>query len=386
MRRFFLLFVFLIGNLYAYEHQTHLILQENFYNTNKEETQFSGNTEFEFETGNLTSKIDIAYLLNSKFDKRYIFINELFTRYEHNEYSFTWGRVVKYWGVMEGFNLADVFNQKNYLNDFFDKSKKIGSYTFLASRYFANNQLELGIRTYEQNQQMPQKNSPFALYPLEYNDELQLEKSRWRPTVHLNFNWSLEDSMDSEVKFIFQTGYDNKRYALPSEEKILSQHAYLANKYMLLFGNTLYGGINFKLEAAYTDVKNDVYMSDYMQASAGLEKGFTFDATTVSLFAEYYYYGYKSKKMKNVDISELYNNDLFLATKINMNNFMNSEFKAGLLYDLDNHEQVLKLDMSTRVNQNIFAMEFVKIQSAEEGLLSNFIDSTRVKLSITSIF
>jgi hypothetical protein len=157
---------------------------------------------------------------------------------------------------------------------------------------------------------------------------------------------------------------------------------------LLFLSNTLYKNTIFKCESAYTDVISDEKTSDYAQISFGMENNiYDIYELDLALFTEYYRYIYTQNKIQNVDISEIYNDDIFFALKLNVNDVRSSEIKAGILYDLQNAEKVLKLEVKSRVsNTFVLAVELLHTTPAEQTLLSATGEQTRVVFSIHHTF
>jgi hypothetical protein len=374
--------------VYGYDHQTELKVSQLSYSGFSNETLLSGYTKIGYKNELFTTNLNIEYLYSTKYDKRrYIMLNEAYLRKEYQAYTFSLGKMIKFWGEMEGYNIVDIFNRKNYLYDLFDKGKKRGAWAFSASKYINNNAIELTIKFHEENQKFANNSFPYYPLPTNYSSRLQLSDSKYQPTLYLSYNFSTDTYIESETKLIFSHGYDHKRYFIPLSETLLSQYAYRVNKYLLL-SNMLYDDVIIKVEAAYTDVTNDRQISDYYQFAFGGEKTFydLFD-TDLSFYAEYYRYGYEDKKLKNVDISEIYNNDIFLALKLNLNDTGSTEVKGGVLIDMGNHEKVIKVEAKSRIKDRfVINGELLRLYPKDNTLLSGLEGSTRATVGISYSF
>lgn len=379
-----------LSSVYGYEHKSDITISQVNYSDFSNETLLRGQTELKFENDIFTTKINLEYLYSSEYsERRYLYVNELYITKEYEEYRFSLGKIIKYWGELEGFNIADIFNQKNYLFDPFDKSAKLGSWAFLASKYLEDDVIEFGIKFYEEDQKYPDNLSPY--YPfgsMNYDDDLILSDSKYKPTFHLSYSFSTEELLESETKLIFQHGYDNKRYFIPIDQSTLAQYAYRMNRYLLL-SHIVYEDTIFKMELSYTDVISDDKISDYAQLSFGAEKSFyDLAGSDLSLYAEYYRYIYfDDEKIENVDISEIYNNDIFLALKLNFNDVGSSEFKSGILYDVKSKEKVFKIEAKSRIKDSfVISAELLRILPQDNTILSKFDDHTRVMIGLTYTF
>ena len=389
MIRALLFTIFSFSLLHGVEHKSQIDMSYLGYTDASDEIQFYGTTQLKFKNELFTTDLDLEYLYSSKYhEKRYIQLNEFYLSRSYESYRFALGKRIVYWGELEGYNITDIFNRKNYLLDPFDKSKKLGSWAFTASKYFDDDSIEFGLKFYEEDQKYPKRTSPYYPFSLNYDNHLITENSKSNPSFYVSYLFNTESFIESENRITVWHGYDNKRYFIPVDQTALAQYAYRINKY-LFSSNIVYEDIIFKLEASYTDVIDDELMSDYMQWAVGLEKSF-FDIVEmdISLYEEYYHYSYRDDNaIKNVDISEIYNDDLFLAMKLNFNDTGSSEIKAGMLYDLGNSEKVFKVEAKTRVKDRfVLHGELLRLLPVTSSLLSSFSDHTRVTVGLTYTF
>lgn len=384
-----ILFFLLIISLEALEHKSNISLKYTDFNNYKNETILQGDTKLQVQNDVFTTDISLEYLYSDEYKKRrYLLLNELYFSKEFENYSLSFGKTIKYWGELEGFNITDIYNQKNYLLDPFNKDKKLGSLGLTFTRYIAEDSLEFGMKLYEENLKYPSQNSPYYPFPINYNDELGLSDSLYLPTFFVAYSFITDEIFDSETKIILYHGYDNKRYFIQTDTQDLSQYSYRVNKGLLL-SNIIYNDTIFKYELSYTDVISDKKMSDYAQISVGIEKTlYDLAGTNISLYIEHYKYFYMQKnKIQNIDISEIYDNDIFLALRIDFQDTGDSELKSGILYDLNKDERVFKIEAKSRVlDKFILNGDFLQIISKNDTLLSNVGDSTRFIVGITYTF
>ncbi|MFA6193062.1 MAG: hypothetical protein WC665_12020 [Sulfurimonas sp.] len=387
MIRFILLFVF-VTFAHAMEQKSNISAKYIGYSDFADDKTVEGDTKLKFENDFFATNIALEYLYSYEYDeKRYINVNELYLMQRHVDYSLTFGKVVKYWGEMEGYNVTDVFNQKNYLSNPFDKSAKLGAWSFLVSKYFDDNTLEFGIKLYEENQKYPKNSSPYYPFGIDYNEDLKLSDKAYTSTVYIAYSFMTDELFDGETKLILLHGYDNKRYFIQTAPSELSQYAYRVNKFLFL-SNIVYKEAIFKCETSYTDVINDQRISDYTQLTFGVEKSLhEVFGVGVNLYLEYYRYVYMRDKLQNVDISEIYDNDVFLALRFNFNDVRNSEVKSGVLYDMKNEEKVFKIEAKSRVRDNlVFSGEYLRVLPSQRTLLSQIEESDRVMVGLTYSF
>ena len=386
-----LLLSFLGLNCFAIqiENKTNLSASYINYSNFPNELLYSGDTTFDYKNENFTLNSKLEFFYSNQYDeKKELNINELYLTKENENTKLELGKVIKYWGELEGYNLADIFNQKNYLFNPFDKNSKLGAYTFNLTNYKQNDSFEVGIQTYPAKVKYPQSKNPYSISLMNYDKTLQSESSLYNPTTYLKYDFRTKIILESETKIILLDGYDNKRYLSPINQTTLAQNLYKVDKFLLL-SNIVYNDTIFKFEGAITKIKEDKNMSDYTQTSIGIERGFyDIKGLDITLYGEYYRYFYNdNSKIKNIDISELYNNDIFLACKINLNNTQDSQIKSGVLFDKENSEKLFKTELSTRIKDGlVFKGEILRIFPKQNTLLTNIGLHTRTMFTLTYTF
>lgn len=390
MRKPVWLLLFLFFRLEAVEFKSTVDMTYADYSRSAGETEVSGEVGLGFENSFFESKAKLIYLYSSRYEeRRYIDINELYAAKNVGAYRFEIGKRVVYWGELEGYNITDVFNRKNYLLDPFDKSAKLGSWSGTVSRYFGDDVLEAGVKFYEDDLDLADTHTPYYPLPIPYSSRLNLQDERYTPTVYVSYAMTSEGMLESESRVILWHGYDNKRNFIPVDRgQRLAQYAYMVDKALFL-SHVVYEDMIFKLEGSYTHVIDHALMSDYWQFGAGAEKSlYDIGGADVTFYAEYYRYIYQDDtKVKNVDLSEIYDDDLFLALKLNFNDTRSSEIKAGMLYDLGNSEKVFKIEAGMRVlDRFLLHGEWLRLLPEPNTLLSVFDDHTRVKFGLSYTF
>jgi len=124
-----ILFLLLFCNsLFSFEQKTDISLKYINYTNYKNEILSDAKSVLKFENRYFDTHLNIECLYSSQFrTKRYLLLNELYIDKEFDEFEFSIGKSIKYQGELEGFNVTDFYNQKNYIFDPFDKSAKYGS-------------------------------------------------------------------------------------------------------------------------------------------------------------------------------------------------------------------------------------------------------------------
>ena len=348
MKKFFLLFIY-VGTLFGFEQTSNITLEYANYTNYKNETVLLGDTKVKFSNNYFNTNITLDYMYSLAYkDKRYFDINELYFTKDVGDYSFTFGKSIKFLGELEGFNLTDIYNQRNNLKNPFDDKIKLGSFGLDITKYFDDDYIQIGVKLYEQDLEFLKNTEPYSVLKINYDKSLQTKHTKYTPSLYFLYNFATDES---ENKIIIYHGYDNKRYFTFKDAITLQQYAYEVNK-LLFTSHLIHNDIIYKLELAYTDVINDAFVSDYTQFGIGFENNFyDINEKDLSLYMEYYRYIYENNsKIKYVDISELYDNDIFLALKLNFNDVKNTELKGGILFDADTKEKIYKIELKTRVN------------------------------------
>ncbi len=312
--------------------------------SNKRDNSLAFYLETEFKKKFYSSEIVVK--IKGMFDKddknrRYVDFNDLYYLYNFENSDILIGRTTLFWGALEFYNISDVFNSKDFLDDLFDYSSKLGSWNIAYTRYFENSEISIITKLYEERQKMQDLKSINYFFLLPYDDDLITQKDRFRPTIFLKYS-GFGDEIQIDYSFIYQNGYDNQRYMIVQNGK-LRQNAYLVNKLLgfltLVIDDTIY-----KAEAAFAK-SDDKKVSDYVQFGVGIEHTLygIWDKKDLGLLLEYYRYESDQK------IQNFFENDLVIGTRILINDVASSSILAGLDIDLENKEKIFILKYDTRV-------------------------------------
>jgi len=347
-----------------------IIYNGNSSDEYSDNSAIEGYSEFSksFDSGTLTTNIALLYDFDDS-NRRYFILNELYYKIRSDNSTWSFGRSIKNWGVMEAYSISDVFNTKNYLSDSFDMSSKLGALSAEYTYRTEDAKFSMIAKLEEVEQNYPGQDNLYNYRINPYDGRLKTEKSRHRPTVYLTYDDSYYGDIQVDYSLILQNGYDNKRYFTLDPTNTLDQNAYLVNK---VLGYTTITSDNsiYKFEMAYTDVISDPTMSDYMHMGLGIEYLPTelFKGSEVRLLLEYYRYDYfDDSKLKNQDLSEMFDNDIFGGVQSTFGDSGTSDIKAGILYDINNQEKTFILTFGTRMKQNYrLSMEWFVLSPGKE--------------------
>ncbi len=285
------------------------------------------------------------------------------------------GKNIRFWGALEVNNITDAFNSDELRSDPFQKDK-LGSWNMEYTHYTDNGEFSAILKFYEQDRKMSAY--PYVYYyfpatieiapnielPLQYNNKLSTESSQFRPSVYLKYSASTDTEYPLDYAIIFENGYDSQRYYTTSVSNNLStidtnENAYLVNK-ILTYNTLVIGATLLKLEAVYTDVINDNEISDYVHLGLGVEHTLSqiYEDADLGLIAEYYNYTtLENNKRTDLQLFEVFQNDLFLGFRYSFNNSDTSSIVSGAIIDLDYDEQVYYFEYQTRL-ADMFKINF----------------------------
>ncbi len=289
-------------------------------------------------------------------DRSYLRVNELYAQYDLEDSQVLFGKSVRFWGALEVRNITDGFNISDFRSDPVENDK-VGSWNASYTRYTDDGEFAIIAKFNEEDRQMPAY--PYVYYPftnqqIVYDSDIKTEKSANRPSVYLKYSASTDAEYTLDYAVIIENGYDSQRYYTDirnTTSKTVNEHAYLVNKLMsyntLVIGATLY-----KLEAVYTDVIDNDEISDYFHLGLGLEHTLTqvYEESDLGLLAEYYnYHTFESRKRSDIELFEIFQNDIFLGARYSFNDGNDASIVGGAILDLDYNEQVYYLEYEGRI-------------------------------------
>ncbi len=225
--------------------------------------------------------------------RKYIKINEAYIKYEAENYDLLIGKDIRFWGSLELSNLTDIFNEKNTINDSYDKDKKLGTKNITYTRYFENED-ELSVILMDDN--------PYSKY--------------------LKYSGSRDDIANRDFSYILSTNQDDNRF--------LTYHTAIVD-------DTIY-----KMEFAYINSK---ITNNYAELGIGLEHtlyGFR-DKKDLGIIVEYY-------KSDNETLN--FQDDIFTGVRISFNDTDDSDIVAGIITDLDTQQKRYSFEYNTRFKDN----------------------------------
>lgn len=309
-------------------------------------------------------------------ERSFVRLDELYGKYNFDDEQIMFGKNIRFWGALEARNITDTFNSDELRADPFYKDK-LGSWNAAFTHYTQTGEFSAIIKLHEQEREIAAYPYvyyyfPAAVYnpalnaalPLKYTNNLNTEASSIRPSVYLKYAATADSEYALDYAVIFENGYDSQRYYTqtlsPDASYITTnENAYLVNK-LSTFNTLVLGSTLCKLEALYTDVLDDEIISDYFHLGLGVEHtiGEFYKGADLGLLAEYYSYTVlENNKRNDLELFEVFQNDLFLGSRYSFNDGSNASVVGGIIFDLDYDEQVYYLEYETRI-ADIFKLNF----------------------------
>jgi hypothetical protein len=298
---------------------------------------------------------DGQFVISSKaiYDKddsnrRYADLSDFYYKHNFEDSDLLVGKSTRFWGALEFYNITDVFNSKDFLDDPFDYDSKLGAWNAAYTKYLDNGELSLIVKVHEQKQKMQEMDSVNYFFPTFYDDDFQTSDDENRPTIYLKYSGSGEE-IQMDYAFVYQNGYDSQRYMSMSGNALI-QNAYIVNK-LLAYTTYVHESTIYKGEIAYA-LSDDDKVSDYGEFGLGVEHTlYSFwDKKDLGLLAEYYRYEAKdSEKYGAKEFAKIFSNDLTLGFRLSINDTSSSEVLGGVDLDLDSDEKIYFVEYETRL-------------------------------------
>ncbi len=289
--------------------------------------------------------------------RSYARIDELYGQYEFEDGQMLVGKSLRFWGALEVRNIADVFNPYDLRADPFYKTK-LGVINAEYTKYTETGEFSFIVQLYEQPRDMSAYPYVYYYFPqgIKYSKDLKTQSGQFRPNIYAKYSDSYDgDDYSLDFNLIFQNGYDSQRYytthLTANNEVETNEHAYLVNKF-ITYDTLVSGATLYKLEAIYTDVLHNNVISDYTHLGLGVEHTISqvYDEADLGLLAEYYRYNtVDGSKRNDLQLFEVFQNDLFLGVRYSLNKGDDSSIVGGGIFDLDYNEDVYYIEYKTRI-------------------------------------
>ncbi len=313
-------------------------------------------------------------------ERRYMDFSDLYYQYNFENADILIGRNTRFWGALEFYNLTDVFNTKDFLDDPFDYDSKLGAWNVAYTHYLRSGEVSLIVKLHEERQKVQDRESVNNFFPLPYHDKVRTQKDENRPTLYLKYSGSGEE-VQVDYGVVYQNGYDAKRY-ITMRNGTLEQNAFVVNK-LMGYVTYIHGDTIYKTEATYA-LSDEDKVADYGEIGVGLEHTLYafWEKRDLGLLIEYY--RYEASDDKKVNLNSFFADDLTLGFRLSMNDLSSSQVLGGLDIDLDSNEKIFFVEYETRV------MEEYKLKTSYTHLApedaSIFKELDKVKLEFGYYF
>lgn len=309
-----------------------------------------------------------SYDLQAQYEhnsRTYLRLDELYAQYNFENDQIILGKNIRFWGALEVKNITDGFNSTE-LRDDPDYSDKLGAWNLSYSHFTNSGEISAIVKFYEQDREMAAYPYVYYFFPplYQYNKKLLTEAGEFRPSFYLKYSGSTDTEYAVDYAFIYENGYDSQRYytATLSPDLIhftTNENAYLVNKF-LTYDTMVVGSTLYKLEATLTDVIDNSQIADYYHIGVGVEHTLSgiYDDADLGVLAEYYNYGtLESGKRGDLELFEVFQNDLFLGLRYTFNNTNDANIVGGAIIDTEYNEQVYYVEYESRVG-DVFKVNF----------------------------
>jgi len=329
-------------------------------------------------------------------NRTYLRLDEFYAKFDFDDDQILFGKNVRFWGALEVRNITDGFNPDELRDDPFDMDK-LGVWNVSFSHYTESGEITAIVKMYEQAREMsalpyvyyyfPESVNGFAYV---YTETLKTQEGKNRPSIYLKYAASTDTEYALDYAVIFENGYDSQRYYTAGlnaggTEIETEENAYLVNK-LSTYNTLVVGATLLKLEAVYADVISDDKISDYYHIGLGVEHTLTqfYDEADLGLLVEYYKYGiFDKSKRSDLELLELFQNDLFLGARYTFNDANDASIVGGTILDLDYDEQVYYVEYETRVFETLkINLDYRYVKPSSDSLTAFHLMGKHERLSL----
>ncbi len=277
--------------------------------------------------------------LDSGDNKRtHLDIRELDARFSAAEWDWQIGIGKVFWGVVESRHLVDIVNQTDQVEDIYAE-QKLGQPMIHASRFTDWGLFELFMLPGFRERTYPGKEGRLYL-PIDVENPVY-ESSQKHRHVDWATRWSRTfGSWDLGLSGFYGIRRDPRLVPDYSTGLAVPYYDLIHQISLDLQGSE--GDWVWKLESFYRDTPAD----DYVALVAGFEYtryGLFESSADLGLLAEYLHDGRENT------LETSFQNDLFLALRLNLNDAQDSEILAGMVIDLDQESLIWRLEASRRL-------------------------------------
>jgi len=289
------------------------------------------------------------------------------------------GQLMEYWGVLEAENIVDIINPRDAEEDF-QGDFKLGIPGMAFSYFSQQTEYNFWLLPYSRERQLAYGEDRFRNFPLEKRDG-EFEKGQNNTAVAIRAN-RVDDQIEFSVSYYYgharmpwfelQLDNSNQPTGLTPMYDLINQASF---EMLWLPGNSI-----VKLESFYQKNKVD----DFFAAGIGFEREIPKLGTgnaSLSFYGEAYYDGRDQNLSQALAI---FQRDIFLGTRLALNDVSSSEFQFRWTYDLEYESSLIDIRAERRIGKNWFLnavlYKFLHVES--DPALETFQNDDRLRMNL----
>ncbi len=287
-----------------------------------------------------------------------------------------------YWGVAESQHLVDVINQTDAVEGI-DGEDKLGQPMLRMSRISDNGSLDLYVLPYFRERTFAGRKGRFRTPLVVYTDHASYESARKEKHVDYALRWSESvDELDIGVHYFKGTSRDPlfKPKIKNGIAVGLQPHYPLMSQIGIDLQYTGEETI-WKFEGIARGYNSGTGLKDYVASVIGFEHSLPLlndSGLEMTLLGEYHH------DSRGEVANAPFQNDLFIGTRLSLNDADSTELLAGAFVDLDNHSKSLRVEASRRIGKglklNLEAQGFSDIDSKDPAKIYEKDDYLQIEL------
>jgi hypothetical protein len=257
------------------------------------------------------------------------------------DYEIRFGIGEVFWGVTESQHLVDIINQTDIFSSI-DGEDKLGQPMIHLTKPYDDMTLEAFVLPYFREQKLDGISGRLAL-DAPISPDARYESSAGEQHI----DWAMRYSQSFahwEVALSYFSGTSRKPLLLEERASLIPYYQQIRQAGLELQG--VYGSWLLKNETVYRHTQTD----NYLAYTVGFEYSHNGVASSVIDLGYLLEYSYDQRGNQS---DSSYQNDIFIGTRVILNDTAGSEILIGIIKDIDfPSEYIMKLEASSRVTDN----------------------------------
>ena len=331
------------GNI-EYEHR--FFLEENQYDgqkNNSNSVAIQPEIYYEWDDGYQSILVTPFFRYDSKDSRRSHFdLREAFYLLSREDWILRLGAKKVFWGVTESVHLVDIINQTDFVENI-DTEDKLGQPMINLAFVQDWGTIDLFIMPYFRERTFPGKKGRLrSSIPVEIDDaEYESSAEEWHTDFAVRYENTF-DEIDLGLSYFYGTSRDPRVELRPTVSGVKAIPVYdLIHQLGLDLQYTSNAWL-WKLESIYRNGSGN----DFGAVAAGFEYTF-FDVMEsgwdTGILCEYLW------DSRNDDPSAPFQNDLFIGTRITLNDVQSTQILSGIIMDLEGGGHSFIVEASRRI-------------------------------------